>query len=114
MNALYLAYAYLAAAVVCEVSGTTFLQSSHQFTKLGPTLATILLYVASFYFLAQALKAVPLGVAYAIWGGVGIILTAMVGFLVFRQALDAAAIIGIAMIVSGVLVMNLFSQAISH
>jgi small multidrug resistance pump len=114
MNPLYLVYAHLAAAVVCEVSGTAFLQKSQQFTKLGPTLGCLLLYAASFYALAHALKAVPLGVAYAIWGGVGIILTAMVGFVLFRQALDAAAIIGIAMIVSGVLVMNLFSQAIGH
>jgi small multidrug resistance pump len=64
--------------------------------------------------LAQALKALPLGVAYAIWGGLGIILTAIVAIVVFRQALDAAALIGIGLIVSGVLVMNLFSQTMSH
>ena len=114
MNPLYLAYAHLAAAVVCEVSGTAFLENSQQFTKLGPTLWCLLLYAASFYLLAQALKAVPLGVAYAIWGGVGIILTAIVGVALFRQALDAAALIGIGMIVSGVLVMNLFSSTVSH
>jgi small multidrug resistance pump len=114
MNPLHVAYAYLTAAIICEVSGTAFLQKSQQFTKLGPTFATIVFYAASFYLLAQALKALPLGVAYAIWGGLGIILTAIVAIVVFRQALDAAALIGIGLIVSGVLVMNLFSQTMSH
>jgi small multidrug resistance pump len=114
MNALYLAYANLAVAIVCEVVGTTFLQKSEQFTKLAPTLACLLFYAVAFYFLSHALKVVSLGVAYAIWSGVGIILTAIVGLVVFRQALDGAALIGIGMIVAGVLVMNLFSQTVSH
>jgi small multidrug resistance pump len=81
---------------------------------LAPSVLTGLLYMGSFFFLAQALKIVPLGVAYAIWGGVGIVLTAIVGVLVFRQALDLAAMIGIGMIVGGVVVMQAFSNTVSH
>lgn len=114
MNALSPAYGWLALAISCEVAATAFLQKSEQFSKLGPTLAMGLLYAASFFFLSQALKGVPLGVAYAIWGGVGIVLTAAIGVVVFRQALDVPAMLGIGMIVSGVVVMNVFSQTAAH
>lgn len=73
-----------------------------------------LCYVASFYMLSQALKVLPLGIAYAIWAGLGIILTAAVSFFVLRQALDVAAWLGIGLIVSGVIVMNLFSRTVGH
>jgi small multidrug resistance pump len=114
MNAALISYGALAIAIVCEVMGTSFLLKSEQFTKLAPTLFMALFYAGSFFFLSQALKMVPLGIAYAIWGGLGIVLTAFISVLVFRQALDLAAMVGIGMIVGGVVVMNVFSNSVSH
>ena len=114
MNPLLLAYGFLTLAIVSEVAGSSFLQRSAQFTKLGPTLIMAVSYLASFFFLSQALKTLPLGIAYAIWGGLGIVLTAIVSVVIFRQALDAAALLGIALIVSGVVVMNVFSRSAAH
>ncbi|MBT1159667.1 multidrug efflux SMR transporter [Aminobacter anthyllidis] len=114
MPPLMLAYGALTIAIVCEVAGTAFLLKSEQFSRVVPTLAMAVFYAGSFFFLSQALRALPLSVAYAIWGGVGIILTAGVGVLVFRQPLDLPACIGIAMIVGGVVVVNGFSHAVSH
>lgn len=107
-------YAWLAGAIVTEVLGTTFLQKSEQFSRLLPTLAMALFYTASFYFLSHALKTLPLGIAYALWGALGVVLTAAVGWVVFRQSLDLAAILGIALIVLGVLVINVFSRSLAH
>ena len=114
MNPIALAYASLAGAIICEVVGTTFLQKSAQFTKLGPTLAMIALYAVSFYLLSQALKGMPLGIAYAMWGGLGIILTALISVFLFKQSLDPAAMAGIGLIVAGVIVMNAFSNSVTH
>jgi small multidrug resistance pump len=114
MNPLFIAYGSLSVAIVLEVLGTSFLMKSEQFSKLTPTLLMALFYVGSFFFLSQALKSVPLGVAYAIWGGLGIVLTAAIGVVVFRQTLDIAAMLGIAMIVGGVIVMNVFSNSVAH
>lgn len=114
MNPTFLAYGALALAIVCEVIGTSFLMKSEQFTKLVPTLVMTLFYAGSFYFLSQSLKTLPLGVAYAIWGGLGIILTAVIGVVMFRQMLDLPAMIGIGMIVGGVVVVNAFSNSMSH
>lgn len=114
MNPTFLAYGALALAIVCEVIGTSFLMRSEQFTKLVPTLVMTLFYAGSFYFLSQSLKTLPLGVAYAIWGGLGIILTAVIGVVMFRQMLDLPAMIGIGMIVGGVVVVNAFSNSMSH
>ena len=111
---LSFAYGALALAIICEVTGSTFLQKSEQFTRLGPTLLMALFYGVSFFLLSQALKAIPLGVAYAIWAGLGIVLTAVVGVVLLRQAIDAAAVIGIGLIVAGVVVMQMFSQTASH
>lgn len=113
MNPALIAYGSLAFAIVCEVAGTSFLQRSEQFTRLGPSVATILFYVGSFYLLSHAIKVVPLGLAYAIWGGVGIVLTAAIGVAMFGQRLDTPALIGIALIVGGVVVVNVFSK-MSH
>lgn len=114
MNPITIAYGYLAVAIICEVIGTTFLVKSEQFTRLIPTLIMFVLYALSFYALTQTLKAIPLGVAYALWGGLGIVLTSLVGIVIFKQSLDTPAVVGIAMIVSGVVVMNLFSNAVGH
>jgi len=114
MSSAISAYAALSLAIVLEVAGSVFLQKSGQFTRLWPTLAMGALYAGSFYSLTHAIKAMPLSIAYGIWGGVGIILTAAVSYFVFKQTLDFAAIMGIALIVSGVLVINLFSQTTIH
>lgn len=114
MNPVLLAYGSLAGAIVCEVAGTAFLQQSAQFTRPVPTAAMVGLYVVSFYLLSQALKGMPLGIAYAMWGGLGIILTAIISVTVFKQTLDMPALIGIGMIVAGVVVMNTFSSAVAH
>ena len=114
MSPTTIAYGYLAIAIICEVIGTTFLMKSEQFTRLVPTLIMGLLYVISFYLLTQTLKTIPLGIAYALWGGLGIVLTSLVGLVFFKQSLDTAAAVGIAMIVGGVMVMNLFSNSVVH
>ena len=114
MSPTTIAYGYLAIAIICEVVGTTFLVKSEQFTRLVPTLIMGVLYAISFYFLTQTLKTIPLGVAYALWGGLGIVLTSLVSVVVFKQSLDAAAVVGITMIVSGVVVMNLLSKSMVH
>ena len=114
MNAIYIAYGLLALAIIFEVTGSTFLVKSEGFTRLGPSLLVVIFYIISFYLLSQVIKTIPLGIAYAIWGGVGIVLTAFIGFLIFRQNLDIPAVIGIIMIVGGVIVMNVFSKSVGH
>lgn len=109
-----LSYTALALAIVLEVAGTTFLGKSEHFTRLTPTLISAALYACSFYLLAQALRSLPLGIAYASWGGLGIILTTAIGMIVFKQNPDAAAIAGIALIVVGVVVINGFSKMSAH
>ena len=114
MNPVIVAYILLGIAIVSEVIGTVFLVKSEGFSKLGPTCAVIIFYVVSFYLLAQVTKTIPIGIAYAIWGGAGIVLTAIFGVLLFRQSLDWAAMLGIAMIIGGVLVINLLSSSVTH
>lgn len=114
MNAIFIAYGLLALAIISEVTGSTFLVKSEGFTRLGPSLLVVIFYTISFYLLSQVIKTIPLGIAYAIWGGVGIVLTAFIGFLIFRQNLDIPAVIGIIMIVGGVIVMNVFSKSVGH
>lgn len=114
MNPIVLAYTLLGLAIISEVTGSTFLLKSEGFSKLGPSLLVFVFYIISFYLLSQVLKTIPLGIAYAIWSGVGIVLTALIGFFIFRQSLDFPAILGIAMIIGGVIVMNVFSKSIGH
>ncbi|SNS74491.1 DMT family transporter [Tropicimonas sediminicola] len=104
----------LIGAILTEVVGTTALHSSQQMTRLGPTLVMALAYAVSIYLLSLAMKAIPVGVAYAIWSGLGMVLITLIGFKVFGQKLDAAAMIGLALIVTGVVVIQLFSSAGSH
>ena len=104
----------VSAAICAEVAGSAFLKASDGLTRLGPTLAMLALYALSFFLLAQTLRVLPLGVAYAVWSGVGIVLTALIGLIAFRQALDAPALIGIALIIGGVVVMNAFSRSVAH
>ncbi|MCK9541335.1 MAG: SMR family transporter [Novosphingobium sp.] len=109
-----MAYFHLFVAIAAEVIGTTFLKASDGFTKPLPSLATAAGYLVAFYFLSLTLRDIPTGVAYAIWSGVGIVLIAVIAWLVHGQALDAPALIGMALIVAGVAVMNLFSKSAAH
>lgn len=102
-------YLYLALAILAEVTCTTALRTTEGFTRAGPALFVVISYAASFYCLAQVLRFIPVGIAYAIWSGVGIVLIAIAGWLFFRQTLDAPALAGIALIVAGVAVINLWS-----
>ncbi len=103
-------YLFLGLAIVLEVIGSSFLKKSEGFTKLIPSIITVIALSSCFYVLSHALKYIPLGVAYAIWAGVGIILTAAVAVIIFKQSLDIAAIIGMLLIVAGVVVINVFSN----
>jgi small multidrug resistance pump len=107
-------YLYLLTAVVFETIGTSALQASEQFTRLRPVLITLACYGMTFYFLSQALRGMPVGVAYAIWSGLGIILIALIGLIWFGQKLDTAALVGLGLIVAGVAVINLFSNTVTH
>ncbi|GGC10619.1 QacE family quaternary ammonium compound efflux SMR transporter [Marinobacterium zhoushanense] len=114
MTPLISTYAILALAILLEVVGTTYLQKSEQFTQLVPTLIMAGCYIGAFYFLSLVLKQIPLGLAYAIWSGLGIVLIAAAGYVLFRQTLDLAAMIGIGFIIVGVMIVNLFSTSITH
>lgn len=103
-------YVFLGLAIVFEVIGSSFMKSSDGFTKWMPSTVVVVAYITCFYFLSLALKTIPLGVAYAVWAGLGIVLTAAISVLVFKQKLDLPAIIGIIFIVIGVVIMNFFSK----
>ncbi len=107
-------FIYLSIAIVAEVIGTSALKASEEFSKLWPSLIVIAGYGVAFYFLSLVLKTVPVGVAYAIWSGVGIVLIALVGALLFKQVPDTPAMIGMGLIIAGVVVMNVFSKTVSH
>ncbi len=107
-------YLYLAAAIVAEVIATNALKASEEFTKLAPSVIVVLGYGTAFYFLSLVLKTIPVGIAYAIWSGVGIVLIAIVAAIVFKQVPDMPAIVGMGLIVSGVVVINVFSKTVGH
>ena len=100
----------LAVAIVVEVIATTALKSSDGFTRLWPSLLVVVGYVTAIYLLSLTLEAIPVGIVYAIWSGVGIVLIAITATLFLGQRLDAPALLGMALIVSGVVVIHLFSQ----
>lgn len=105
---------YLALAILAEVVATSSLKASESFTKLVPSAIVIIGYTAAFYLLALALRTIPVGTAYAIWAGLGIVLVAAVGWLIFGQKLDGWAVLGMTLIVTGVLVLNLLSNTSAH
>lgn len=111
MSQLYTAYLLLGLSIVTEVAGSTFLVKSIGFTKPMPSTLAVILFIIAFYLYSLAIKSIPLGIAYAIWAAVGVVLTAVVGFLVFKQNLDSIAMLGIALIISGVMVIQLFSNS---
>jgi small multidrug resistance pump len=102
---------FLVLAIICEVTGTSALKASDGFSRLWPSAVVIAGYGLSFYFLSIALRVIPVGVAYAIWAGVGIVLVTLVGWLLFGQKLDGPAILGMAMILIGVTVLRMWSAA---
>lgn len=104
-------WTHLALAIGAEVIGTSALKSSEGFSRLWPSLVVVVGYATAFYFLSLTLKAIPVGVAYAIWSGVGIVLIALVAWLMHGQTLDLAGVIGIGLIVAGVVVLNVFSRS---
>ena len=104
----------LIAAIGFEVLGTSMLKSSDGFSRLTPSLASVAAYLASFWLLSQVLRVMPVGIAYAIWSGLGILLITVIGWAVFRQRLDAAALLGLALIAAGIIVINVFSNTTGH
>lgn len=105
---------FLSIAIAAEIVATTALKASHGFTRLYPSTITAVGYCVAFYCLALALRSIPVGIAYAIWSGAGIVAISIIGYLVFRQTLDTAGLIGIGLIVAGVIVLNVFSKATVH
>lgn len=104
-------YILLIAAVAAEVVGTSALQASQQFTRFWPSVLVVLSYGAAFYLLGLTLRYLPVGIVYAVWAGLGIVLIALIGWVVFGQRLDAAAVLGIGLILAGVVVLHVFSNA---
>lgn len=107
-------YIYLIFAIIAETIGTTALQASQQFSRLWPSVLVVIAYGISFYLLALALKFMPVGIVYAIWSGLGIVMIAIIGFVVFGQRLDLPAVLGLSLIVVGILVIHLFSNSATH
>jgi small multidrug resistance pump len=104
-----MAWLYLVFAILSEVVGTTALKYSDGFTRIGPAAVTLVAYALSFVLLAQVLRVIPVGVAYAIWSGAGVALITLIGWTVLGQKLDAVAMGGIGLIVAGVIVLNVWS-----
>ena len=107
-------YAYLTIAIAFEVIATSALKASEGFTRLGPSVVTVVGYAFAFYLLALTLRTMPVGIVYAVWSGAGIVLITAIGWLYFRQSIDAPGLIGIGLILAGVLVVNLFSKSMGH
>ena len=107
-------YLMLLLAIVCETTGTTLLKFSEQFTRVVPSVASLICYVASLYFLSVCLKVIPIAVAYAIWSALGVAFITIIGIVAFKQVPDIGAYIGLLLIVSGVVVLNLFSKMDVH
>lgn len=104
---------FLSIAIISEVIGTTALKASEGFTRIVPTTIVVVSYASAFYFLSLTLKTIPIGVAYAIWSGVGISLIGVIAWALYGQALDLPAIIGILLIMAGVIVINVFSRTVA-
>lgn len=109
-----MAYLYLSIAIIFEVIATSSLKASEEFSKLIPSIIVVVGYAVSFYCLSIVLKSIPMGITYAIWSGVGIVLISLVGVLFFQQKLDIAAILGMALIILGVVVIHVFSGSVKQ
>ena len=108
------AWLTLGIAIVAEVIGTSALKASEGFTRWLPSLVVVLGYAVAFYCLSLVLKQIPVGVAYAVWSGLGIVLITLVAFVLYGQKIDLAGLIGMGLIVAGVVVLNVFSKAAAH
>lgn len=107
-------YVLLGVAIVAEVIATSALKASAGFTRLGPSLVVVAGYACAFYFLALVMRTIPVGVAYAIWSGVGIVLVVGAGAVLYRQVPDWPALLGMSLIIAGVVIINMFSQMATH
>ncbi|MBB3213587.1 small multidrug resistance pump [Herbaspirillum sp. Sphag1AN] len=107
-------YLLLGIAIVAEVIATSALRAADGFTRLWPSVLVVVGYAIAFIFLSLTLKSIPVGIAYAVWSGLGIVLISLVAYLVYGQTLDAPALIGMGLILAGVLVLNLFSKSSVH
>lgn len=108
------AWIYLCVAIVAEVIATSALSASAGFTRLVPSVVVVVGYALAFWMLGLSLKTIPVGIAYAIWAGAGIVLISLIGWIVLRQALDLAAVLGMGLIVAGVVVIHVFSRTVAH
>lgn len=109
-----MAYFYLALAIIVEVIATSTLKATEEFTKLIPSTIVLIGYGISFYLMSLVLRAIPIGVTYAVWSGVGIVLIAIAGALFYKEIPDTPAIIGMGLITAGVIVIHLFSKTVTH
>ena len=107
-------YVYLLIAIIAEVIATSSLKASQGFTRLIPSMVVLLGYGAAFYLLSLSLKGIGVGIAYALWSGIGIILVAAVGVVVFGEEIDVPAVIGFVLIIAGVVILNLYSKVMAH
>ena len=107
-------YIFLILAVICEVLGTSAIQASQQFSRFWPSVAVFVCFAGAFWFLSLTLRTMPVGIMYAMWSGLGIVLIALIGYAIFGQKLDGPAMIGIALILTGIIVINLFSTTTRH
>lgn len=107
-------YFYLVLAIVCEVVATTALKAADGFRVPGPTLIVLVGYTAAFFLLSLTLRTIPVGIAYAIWSGIGQVLVMVFAWIIYRQSLDMPALLGIALILAGVLVLAIFSDSMPH
>lgn len=109
-----MSYVYLAIAIIAEVIAASSLKASAEFSRLWPSVLVVLGYATAFYCMTLALRAIPLGITYAIWSGLGIVLITLVGVVVYDEKLDLPAAIGMGLIIAGVVVINLFSKTAGH
>ncbi|PXV65070.1 small multidrug resistance pump [Dysgonomonas alginatilytica] len=107
-------YIFLLMAIAFEIVATSSLKMSEQFTKLIPSVVTVVCYIAAFYFLSLTLRTLPVGIAYALWSAIGIVFITIIGIFAFKQVPDLPAIIGLALIVAGVVIINVWSKTSAH
>ncbi|MGH6638257.1 MAG: DMT family transporter [Polaromonas sp.] len=107
-------YLALGIAIVAEVIATTALKASDSFTRLLPSLIVVAGYAIAFYCLTITLKTIPIGITYAIWSGLGIVLITISSYVVYRQTIDLPGLLGMALIIAGVVVLNVFSKSVAH
>ncbi|MAX32970.1 small multidrug resistance pump [Onishia taeanensis] len=107
-------YVFLALAIVAEVVGTSALKASQEFSRFWPSVLVVVCYGLAFYLLSLALRTLPVGIAYAFWAGLGIVLVTLIGIVVYGERPDLPAVVGLGMIIGGVVVIQVFSSVSSH